>query len=151
MKTKEQQLRNPDIEPTTEAIGSALGSANTAFMKFMDDVVKRGIQVDWRYYTDGKAWLGKGLYKSVGIRGGQKETTVFWLSIWDGFFKVTVYLPEKARAETMTLPLADEIRNRIEQSSQMGKLKFFPVVFDLRSEDLFDTVYTLVDFRKALK
>jgi len=44
-----------------------------------------------------------------GVRGGQKEVTAFWLSIWDGFFKTTFYIPEKARSEALNLPLDDDL------------------------------------------
>jgi len=43
------------------------------------------------------------------IRGGQKEVTAFWLSIWDGFFKTTFYIPEKARSEALNLSLDDDL------------------------------------------
>lgn len=82
--------------------------------------------------------------------------TAFWLSIWDdpsragGFFKVTIYIPENRRSESLMLPLDGTIQKMIEESKQMGKLKFFPVIFDLRSDELFDAVYTLIDFRKAI-
>lgn len=151
MKTSGLLLRNPDIEPTSEIIAEGLGAANNAYIKFIGELESHDIQMGWRYYTDGKAWLAKGLYKWTGVRGGQKEVTAFWLSIWDGFFKVTIYVPEKNRADALNLPLNVEIKQMIVDSKQMGKLKFFPLVFDLRSDELFDAVYTLVDFRKRIK
>jgi hypothetical protein len=89
------------------------------------------ITVEWRYYNDGKAWLAKGLYKWTGARGGQKENTVFWLSIWDSFFKVTIYFPEKNREEVLRLPLDNKVKLMMADSKQMGKLRSFPLVFDL--------------------
>ncbi len=147
----EQLLRNPDIEPTDEVIAACLGAANGAYIQFIKGLQNHGIDLEYRYYTDGKAWLGKGLYRWAGARGGQKETTAFWLSIWEGFFKVTIFIPEKSRAEALDLPLDDGIRSLIEDSKQIGKLKFFPLVFDLRSDELFYQVDMLIDFRKKLK
>lgn len=148
---EQQLLRNPDIEPTSEVIAKALGSANTAYIKFIEGLKSHDIGVEWRYYNDGKAWLGKGLYKWTGVRGGQKEVTAFWLSIWDGFFKTTFYIPEKVRSEALNLSLDDDVKNRIADSNQMGKLKFFPLVFDLRSDEILNDIYTLADFRKMIK
>jgi len=74
-------LRNPDIQPTDAVIAEALGEANNAYMKFVSELASHDIQFEWRYYTDGKAWLAKGLYKWTGVRGGQNETTVFCLQI----------------------------------------------------------------------
>ena len=128
---KEQTLRNPDIEPSSEVIAKALGDANNAYIKFINELASHDIQLEWRYYNDGKAWLAKGLYKWTGARGGQKEITVFWLSIWDSFFKVTIYFPEKNREEVLRLPLDNKVKLMMADSKQMGKLRSFPLVFDL--------------------
>ncbi len=148
---KEQSLRNPDIYPSSDVIAKALGKANNAYIKFINELANHDVQLVWRYYNDGKAWLAKGLYKWQGIRGGQKETTVFWLSIWDGFFKVTIYVPEKDRTDLYSLPHNNEVKLMIENSKQMGKLKHFPIVFNLCSDEAFETVFSLVDFKKAIK
>ena len=38
----------------------------------------------------------------------------------------------------------------IAASQQMGKLKYFPLVFDLHSDEMFEAVFLLVDFRKSI-
>jgi len=149
--TKEQLLRNPDIEPTSDVIAKALGESNNAYIKFINEIASHDIHLDWRYYNDGKAWLAKGLFKWTGVRGGQNKITVFWLSIWDGFFKVTIYIPEKSRADVLSLPLDNEVKLMISDSRKMGKLNYFPLVFDLRSDEMFEAVFMLADFRKSTK
>jgi hypothetical protein len=146
--TKQQLLRNPDIQPTNDVVAKALGEANIAYMQFVNELANRDIQIGWRYYNDGKAWLAKGLYICKGIRGGRNETTVFWISIWESSFKVTLYIPEKSRLDVLSLPIDDEVKSMIVYSKQMGKLKYFPLVFDLCSNEKFETIYTLVDFKK---
>lgn len=150
-RNKEQLLRNPNMQPTDDVIAKALGESNDAYTKFINEIASQDIHLDWRYYSDGKAWLAKGLFKWTGVRGGQKETTVFWLSIWDGFFKVTIYVPEKARADVLSLQLDNEVKLMIEATQQMGKLKYFPIVFDLRSDEMFETIFLLADYRKSIK
>ena len=149
--TEQQLLREPDIEPSSGVIAGALGGANGLYVKFLEAVKARGIDVDWRYYKDGGAWLGKGLYKWTTSRGTQKETTAFWLSVYEGFFKVTIYVPEKARADALALSLGGETRKLVEDAKQIGKLKFFPLTFDIRSDEPLEDIYTLVDFRKLIK
>jgi len=152
MKTaKEPLLRNPEIQPTRDVIASALGEANNAYLTFIDQLTNNDLQLEWRYYNDGKAWLAKGLYNWTGARGGQKQTTVFWLSVWNGFFKVTIYIPEKVRADLLRLPLGDDVKQLVNDSKQMGKLKFFPLVFDFCSEEMFEEFFTLAEFRKSVK
>jgi len=149
--TKEQLLRNPDIQPSSDVIAKALNEANNTYIKFANELINHNIEIEWRYYTDGKAWLAKGLYKWKGVRGGQNETTVFWLSVWDEFFKLSIFIPEKNREDALNLPLSDDINKMISESKQMGKLKFFPVVFNLYSDELLPSVFTLLDFRKNIK
>lgn len=149
---RQQLLRNPDVQPTSDVLAEALGGAYSAYTKFVDGLECRDIHLEWRYYTDGKAWLAKGLHQWTGARGGQNEATAFWLSIWEGLFKVTIYIPEKARADALSLPLADAVKQMIADSKQMGRqLKFFPLVFEACSDAQFEAIYALADFRKRIK
>jgi len=149
---KEQQLlRDANIEPTSEVIAEGLDAASSAYVQFIGELKNHDIQVEWRYYNDGKAWLGKGLYRWTTTRGTQKEVTAFWLSIWAGFFRISLFIPEKVREDALNLPLGDEAKQMVESAKQMGKLKFFPVVFDVRSDELFEDIFVLADFRKTIK
>ena len=151
MKKEQQLLCDATVEPTSEVIAEGLGSANAAYVGFLDELKNHSIELNWLYYHDGKAWLGKGLHKWTTKRGTQKEKTAFWLSVWEGSFKVTIYVPEKYRSEALRLPLGDEIKKMIEDAKQVGKLKFFPLIFDLRSSKMFGELFTIIDFRKVLK
>ena len=148
---EEQLLRNPEIEPTEDVISDALGEANEAYWQFLDEIRNHGVELEWRYYKDGKAWLCKGLHKWTTVRGTAKEVTAFWLSIWNGFFRVTIFMPEKSREEALMLPLDGEMREMVRTTARMGKLSFFPLVFDLRDSAKFDMIYLLADFRKSIK
>lgn len=149
---KEQQLlRDPNIEPTREIITQCLGAVNSAYTIFIENLKDNDIELGWRYYNDGKAWLGKAQYKWTTTRGTQKETTAFWLSVWDGFFKVSIFIPEKSRADALALQLSDEVKKMIENAKQMGKLKFFPLIFNLYTDELFGEIYMLANFRKMIK
>lgn len=148
---KVQLLRDPDIQPSIDVISKALGGAYDTYTKFITELANHDIHLSWRYYNDGKAWLAKGLHKWTGIRGGQNETTVFWLSIWDGFFKVTFYVPEKSRADISRIQLDEEVKLMISDSRQMGKLKYFPITFDLDLDEMLKTIFLLADFKKTIK
>ena len=146
-----QLLRDPHIEPTDEVLAQELSAAYDTYARFAEQLPNHEITLNWRYYNDGKAWLGKGLRQWVTKRGAQKEITAFWLSVWNGFFRVTVFVPEKYRAEALALPLSGDTLALVETAKQMGKLKFFPLVFDVRDGEIFADMFTLIDFRKALK
>ncbi len=148
---EKQLLRDPEIEPTSEVIAKCLGASNCAYVKFIEELKNHDIELDWRYYNDGKAWLRKGLYKWTTSRGTAKEMTVFWLSVWEGFFRVSIFIAAKARTNVLTLELKKETLKRIKNAEQMGKLKFFPLTFDLYSDEMFDELFVLIDFKKTLK
>lgn len=40
---------------------------------------------------------------------------------------------------------------RVEGSKQMGKLKFFPLTFDISTDEKLATVFSLADFRRSIK
>lgn len=147
----QQLLRNSDVQPTSDVIAEALKEADKAYTQFLNELVDHQIQLEWRYYTDGKAWLAKGLYKWLGVRGGQKVMTVFWLSIWDGFFKVTVYVPEKARGDVLDLPLEDRVKEMIVHSNPLGKLRSTPIMFELYTNEFFESLFTVIEFKKNIK
>ncbi len=148
----QQLLRDPGIQLTDDVFAEALGKADPAYRKFVSELPDHDIHLEWRYYTDGKAWLGKGLYKWKGARGGQKEMTVFWMSIWEGFFKVSIFFPEVSRADLLSLPLEEDVKQMITDSRQMGKtLRFFPVVFDLCSDERFEAVFAIADCKRNMK
>jgi hypothetical protein len=56
-----------------------------------------------------------------------------------------------ARADVLSLPLDNEVKLMISDSRKMGKLNYFPLVFDLRSDEMFEAVFMLADFRKSTK
>lgn len=145
-----QLLRDESIEPTSNVIADALGPTNNLYITFIKELINYDIEIDWRYYNDGKAWLGKGLYKWITSRGTKKEKNTFWLSVWDGYFKVSIIIPERVRSEAMSLSLTDETKKKIEESNQFGKLKMFAVLFDVTSDKVFKDVFTLIEFRKKI-
>lgn len=95
-----QLLRDPNVKPTDKIIEDGLGETNNIYAEFIEKLMEYDIHLmDWRYYNDGKAWLSKGEYRWVTLRGTNKVKPIFWLSIWDGFFKVSFNFSERIRDE----------------------------------------------------
>ncbi|NLO13978.1 MAG: DUF3788 family protein, partial [Clostridiales bacterium] len=84
-------------------------------------------------------------------RGGQKEKTIFWLSIWKGFFRVTIYIPKKTYGDLLSVPLEEQAGAIISEVKQMGKMKSFPMVFDVCSDEVLEVLLTIADFRKRVQ
>ena len=64
---------------------------------------------------------------------------------------LSVYIPEKFREAARELSLSEEGKARVADSKQMGKLKFFPVVFDICSDEQLKDLHMLADFRKTIQ
>ena len=149
--TEQQLLRNPDIAPTSDVLAAALGNAYETYRRFTDMLDALEIQPEWRYYNDSKAWLGKGLYKWKSPRGTSKEKTVFWLSIWDGFFRLSFFISEKRWESLQNLQLSDSAKEAISGAKKIGKLKFYSVIFSVRIGESFSDFSALIEFQKNIK
>lgn len=137
---KEQLLRNPEVYPSDEVIAAALGDSYKAYTAFTQKLPDSGIAPEWRYYNDGKSWLCKGVYK---------KKTVFWLSVWDGFFKVSLFFTEKTRVGIAELPVNEDIKTQIANEPARGKL--IPLLLDVYSQPQLDNAITLMSYKQSLK
>jgi hypothetical protein len=150
MDNKYQLLRDPKINPTEEIISNGLGLANSAYIEFIGRLKHINVSLmEWRYYNDGKAWLSKGEFKWITNRGTDKVKPIFWLSIWNGFFKISFYFSVVSRSELLTLPISKETKNLIENAKPMGKtMKYISIVFDVNDAKYIDDLLVLSEFRK---
>ena len=137
---QEQLLRDPDVYPSEEVLAVALGNNYNALAAFMQKLPDMGIELEWRYYKDGKSWLGKGV---------RKKKTVFWLSVWDGFFKITMFFTEKTRGGVDSLPISEEIKARLGTEKAAGRL--IPLLLDVNEPAALEDAYTLIAYKKSLK
>ena len=82
-------LNDPDEFPSDSVLAKPFGRSMAAWDAFMTMLKSDYPQmsVDWRYYNDGKTWLCKVT---------QKARTIFWVSAWDKFFKISFYFTAKA-------------------------------------------------------
>ena len=149
--SNQQLLRDPGVEPTSEVLAEGLGAANSVYVKFIEGLKDYGITLmDWRYYNDGKAWLSKGEYKWTTPRGTNKVKPIFWLSIWDGFFKVSFFFGSEIQKELLELPISQNAKEIIKNARPMGKtMRFMPVVLDIANEAQLSDIYVLTEFKKV--
>ncbi len=108
-----------------------------------DDVLKNplyitlteGLQPQWRYYNDGKAWLCK-------VTDGRK--TMFWLSVWEGFFRVSFFFVQRHLEGLAALGIAHG-----ELEKEWGRM--LPLIFDVRDETPIVEIRRVVGFKKKAK
>lgn len=144
MKTDHQVmlLRDAAIEPTAQVLENVLGPAvypvYSELLKIITDEL--GLQYEWRYYTDGKAWLFKAVHK---------KKTIFWLSIWEGFFKTSFFFTEKTRPGVVDLAIADTTKEDFAKSETTGRL--IPLILDIDKTEQLPDFREIAGYKKNLK
>jgi len=96
-------LNDPEVFPSDSVLSRPLGRSKPAWDAFMS-LLKNDypqMSVDWRYYNDGKTWLCKVT---------RKADTIFWMSFWDKFFKISFYFTAKAEAAISASTLDPELK-----------------------------------------
>lgn len=137
-----KQLVDPKVFPTTEVIQQVLKDSYPSFEELMHKIVSTdyGLNFDWNYYKDGKSWLCKVTYK---------KKTIFWLSVWDGYFKVGFYFTEKNCMGIAELEIDNQIKTDFSCSKHIGKL--IPLIINVSSKDQIHDVLKIVEYKKGLK
>ena len=135
-------LREPDILPTREVLEDVLGESFSALNELIEIITepKFGLVTEWNYYKDGKAWLCKVVHK---------KKTVFWLSVWDKFFKVGFYFTEKNCLGVLELDIDEKIKEDFGQSKNIGKL--IPLGISVTKKEQIEDVLKIIDYKKSLK
>jgi hypothetical protein len=133
-------LNNAAVYPTKAILASVLGNCNETYQALMRKLPEYLTELEWRYYNDGKAWLGKAV---------TKKKTVFWLSIWQGFFRVSFHFTEKTRVGIQDLPVSDEIKKRMESAPVKGKL--VSLIIDVSNPGDLKDILTLIFYKQNCK
>jgi hypothetical protein len=137
-----QLLRDVNIFPTSEVIHEALREASVSYEQFLYRLSESfpEMSLDWRYYKDGKAWLCK---------GSKRKKTIFWLSVWEGFFKLSFFFTEKTCSGVMDLEIAEELKMQLRNAAMIGKL--IPLICDMSDECQLEDLFTVMKYKAALK
>lgn len=87
-----------------------------------------------------KAWFCKVQYK---------KKTILWLTVWDNFFKLSLYFAEKSDQDMKEMEISEEIKNQYLDIKRMGKIK--PVEINVKNIETLKDVYTLIAYKKSIK
>lgn len=135
-------LRDADIFPSNKNLEDALGEGFNILVSFLKTITNNeyALTLEWRYYNDGKAWLGKVVHK---------KKTIFWLSVWEGFFKTSFFFTEKHLEAIAELDISETIKDEFTKAKTIRKL--IPMIFDVNKENQLGDLLTVVRFKKSLK
>lgn len=134
-------MRDEQISPTANALKEALKESYPAYERWMHTLTspEQGYASEINYYRDGKAWLCKGIYK---------KKTVFWLSYWEGFFKITFYFNEKTAAGVFDLDIASQLKEDFLNHKPVGK--FLPFTVSVRYHEQLNDILIVADYKRSL-
>ena len=133
-----QLLRSPEIFPSKEVLKDILGEVYNVLEELETTLTNEfALTFDWRYYNDGKSWLCK---------VSHKKKTVFWLSVWNGFFKTSFFFLERHLEGIAALEI-DE--NSFTLEKEWGKM--IPLIFNINNKKQFLDLLKMVEFKKKAK
>jgi len=135
-------LREQEIIPTEEVLKNVLGESYSAFETLINTITtpEFGLIPEWNYYKDGKSWLCKVCYK---------KKTVFWLSAWDKFFKITFFFTEKHLEGIASLDIEENIKDDFGKVKPVGRL--LPLLISINKTEQLSDALKIIEFKKRLK
>ena len=135
-------LKDPQQLPTDEVLESVLVETYPVYKELISAITKPeyGLEPQWNYYKDGNAWLCKVVFK---------KKTVFWLSVWDKFFKVAFYFTEKNGPGITSLPIDNSLKESFKIAKPIGKL--IPLVFEMRKKEQIVDLLEVIMYKKSQK
>ena len=135
-------LRDAEIFPSDRVLKDTLGDVYDVLESFLATITNEAylLSFEWRYYNDGKAWLCKVQHK---------KKTILWLSVWEGFFKVSFFFTEKHLEAIAALDISEAIKTELASAKAVGLL--IPMIFNINNANQLEELLTVVRFKKTLK
>jgi hypothetical protein len=135
-------LNDPGTPPSEDLLKNVLKSTYPAYEEMLKVITdtEYGLVPQWNYYKDGKAWLCK-----VGF----KKKTVFWLSVWNGYFKAGFYFVERHCPGVLELDIDKSIKEEFKSKKPFGTL--FPLAIEMRKKEQVSDLLKVIEYKKSLK
>ncbi len=138
--TLRQLLRDPEQKPDEALFRSILDPTLFRVLEMIhQSLADAGIDLEWRYYKDGNAWLGKASYR---------KKTIVWISLWENLVKAGFYFTQKTRPGVLDLPLSPGIKTFFAEAKPVRKLT--PLILDIKDETSLPDFITLINHKKNL-
>lgn len=133
-------LRDADVKPTLDYLEGALGDSLFKTYNALLDLIINEFELsdEWKFYNDGKAWLCKVVDK--------KKKTIFWLSAWNGFIKISFHFTQKTYEGVFNLDIDLALKDELKKTPFKGKL--IALIIDIKSADSFDDLRELIKYKK---
>lgn len=134
------ELSDKSVYPDATVLKDVLGKSYRSYCALLELFDRNGMLYEWRYYTDGKAWLCK---------VQKKKRTIVWMSAWRGYMKATIYIPEKYLDKLYEIPVSEETKERIRTTKNVGTSK--PCIFEIRNQKVLKDMDRVMQFKIQTK
>lgn len=135
-----QLLSDPEQIPSDELFMKILYEPFVKMMKkIFEDFDAKGFCFEWKYYNDGKAWLGKTTFRNK---------TLVWISLWEHCIKAGFYFTEKTRPDILNLDISENTKSLFARSEPIGKL--IPLTVDIKDEESLQDFTIILNHKKIL-
>jgi hypothetical protein len=134
-----QLLREQEIYPSKDVLQNALGKVYPVLEALEAQLTHEefALTFDWKYYKDSKAWLCKAAYK---------KKTIFWLSVWEGYFRASFFFLERHLEGIAALGICEKSYTT---EQEWGKM--IPLIFCINSKKQFSDLLKMVRYKKTAK
>jgi len=135
--TNRPLLNDQSIFPSEEILKNVLAESYAVFEELSAILTASGAVLNWKYYKDSKAWLCNASYK---------KKTIFWLSVWNGYFKTSFYFLERHIEGIAALEIDED---SFTLAKEWGKM--IPVLFNISKSEQLPDLLKMVEFKKKAK
>jgi hypothetical protein len=134
------ELSDETTYPDPKVLRTVLQDSYDAYGALLTLFEKNGMEYEWRFYKDGKAWLCK----------VQKEKkTVVWMSAWKGYMQASIYFPNRYIDDVLSLDLNEAIKEKIRSTKDTGKSR--PCIFEIRDRSILEDFEKVMQFKLAAR
>lgn len=139
---EKQLLIDENIFPDEKTLKETATNLYPLYEEIINTITDKtfNLAVEWQYYKDGKSWLCKATYK---------KKTVFWLSVWEDYFKVSFYFTEKTEKKVYELDIERRLKEEFRDSKIIGKLK--PLIININDKSQIKDLLKIIEYKKNLK
>ena len=135
----EMLLKEQGIYPSKEVLKHTLGNVYDVLEALETRLTQEefALTFDWHYYKDSKGWLCK---------VSHKKKTIFWLSVWDGFFRTSFFFLERHLEGIAALEIDED---SFIMEKKWGSM--IPLIFNITKQEQIEGLLKMVEFKKKAK
>jgi hypothetical protein len=149
MKNDKLLLNDPNIEPTSDILKDVLKGSYNVFEELSSILTneKYCLTMNWVYRKNiiefgTKAWHCRVMYK---------KKTNFWLSAFDGYFRITFFFLDRHIEDISKLGTSEDCFELGKEFWAVPSVIFVPLTFYINSKEQFPDLLKIVEYKKISK